>query len=237
MQNKHSRTNTKLGEILRSKREELGFDLEQISNKLKIPLKYLQALESGNYEILPPDVYVRCFLKLYCQCLCLDVKDIYNLYKTEVKVLGLKKKTNNINFNNFFYRLYNFVVIPKVIRNVIIICVILLVLAYLGLGMRNILMPPELIIFTPKNDSVIYSNFIDIKGKTTKNAILLINDQNILKNQDGSFQYKLNLQKGLNIIKITSQNSHGKKRVLYRRVFVKELEERENIFGLKNKLE
>jgi cytoskeleton protein RodZ len=53
-----------LGERLRARRQELGYGLGEISQKLKIRLAVLQALEEGNLTYLPA-VYMRAFARDY----------------------------------------------------------------------------------------------------------------------------------------------------------------------------
>ena len=51
-------------EELKSLREKQGIDLEEIHNRTKINLESLQAIESGQFDILPTP-YVRLFIKAY----------------------------------------------------------------------------------------------------------------------------------------------------------------------------
>ena len=51
-------------EELKSLREKQGIDLEEIHNRTKINLESLQAIESGQFDILPTP-YIRLFIKAY----------------------------------------------------------------------------------------------------------------------------------------------------------------------------
>lgn len=61
-----------LGRILRSTRESLGFDLDEIEEKTKIRKRYLLALEEGDWSVLPGRVYARGFVRSYADVLGLD---------------------------------------------------------------------------------------------------------------------------------------------------------------------
>ncbi|MFB5191492.1 helix-turn-helix domain-containing protein [Alicyclobacillus fastidiosus] len=61
-----------LGRILRSTRESLGFDLDEIEEKTKIRKRYLLALEEGDWTVLPGRVYARGFVRSYADVLGLD---------------------------------------------------------------------------------------------------------------------------------------------------------------------
>lgn len=61
-----------LGQLLKSKRSELGRSLEQISAATKIHVKILQALENDQYSELPARTFTRGFIVTYCKALKLD---------------------------------------------------------------------------------------------------------------------------------------------------------------------
>ena len=50
---------------LKSLRRERKIDLEAIEKRTKIDIKYLKAIENGEFEVLPT-TYIRLFLKAYC---------------------------------------------------------------------------------------------------------------------------------------------------------------------------
>lgn len=73
-----------IGEILRNKRLEKGLTLEDVSKLVKIRKKYLEALESGNYNEIPGTVYAKSFLKIYADFLGLDRFYILKRYQSEI---------------------------------------------------------------------------------------------------------------------------------------------------------
>ena len=56
---------SELHKNLKSLRRERKIELQAIEKRTKIDLKYLKAIESGNFEVLP-STYIRLFLKAYC---------------------------------------------------------------------------------------------------------------------------------------------------------------------------
>lgn len=73
-----------VGEILKKKREELGRDLREISDALKIKYSYLKAIEDGDRENLPAEVYVKGYLHEYAKILDLDPDSVLNTYNQEI---------------------------------------------------------------------------------------------------------------------------------------------------------
>lgn len=60
------------GRKLRQTREEMNVDLADISDETKIHTRILENIESENFDALPPEVYVRGFVKGYAAFLSLD---------------------------------------------------------------------------------------------------------------------------------------------------------------------
>jgi cytoskeleton protein RodZ len=73
----------KLGEVLRTAREAKGVDLARVERDTKIRVRYLTALETGDYAELPGAVYTKGFLRNYGAYLGLDVEYLVDLYRLE----------------------------------------------------------------------------------------------------------------------------------------------------------
>lgn len=61
-----------LGSELRRQREQKNLSIGEVSERLKLPARQIEALESGNYEKLPEPVFVRGFLRSYGRFLEMD---------------------------------------------------------------------------------------------------------------------------------------------------------------------
>ena len=61
-----------IGDVLKTQRERLGFNLTNIENQIFIPERYLKAIENGHLEELPSTVQGRGMVKNYAQFLGLD---------------------------------------------------------------------------------------------------------------------------------------------------------------------
>ncbi|AFB21450.1 helix-turn-helix domain-containing protein [Rickettsia canadensis] len=91
-----------MSSMLKQIRLDSGKTLNQVSSDLKIRKKYLIALEEGDFDVLPGEVYVRGYLKLYLDYL--NVKDrnaeqIEATKKNETeKLLNNQRATTLINY-------------------------------------------------------------------------------------------------------------------------------------------
>lgn len=81
-----------VGLLLRQQRERLGFDLNTVCAQLRIRIRYLHALEAGEFSVLPGHIYVVGFLKSYSDFLGLDAGAIVMAYQTEGRDLINKNR-------------------------------------------------------------------------------------------------------------------------------------------------
>ncbi len=72
-----------LGETLRDRRQECGWSLEELAQRTRIRRDYLEALEEGNYNLLPADVHTRGFLRTYALALGIPDQEVLAMYQRE----------------------------------------------------------------------------------------------------------------------------------------------------------
>ncbi|MEW5988903.1 MAG: RodZ domain-containing protein [Chloroflexota bacterium] len=70
-----------LGAILRDAREAKGLTLAAVQNRTRITTRFLEALENGQYDLLPTPVHVRGYLRNYARCLGLDPQPLLERYE------------------------------------------------------------------------------------------------------------------------------------------------------------
>lgn len=73
-----------LGALLRKAREQRGYTLEDVQEYTKIRKRYLEAIETGDYKVLPGSFYVRAFVKTYAETVGLDAEEVLRLYHKEL---------------------------------------------------------------------------------------------------------------------------------------------------------
>ena len=74
---------SQLGGRLREVREARGLTLAQAAAATRILPRYLQALEEGDFEQLPGDVYARGFIRNYAQFLGIPADELIQYYRVE----------------------------------------------------------------------------------------------------------------------------------------------------------
>ncbi|MCU6707171.1 helix-turn-helix domain-containing protein [Paenibacillus sp. J5C_2022] len=85
---------SELGALLRKAREERGYTLDDIQELTKIRKRYLEAIESGDYRVLPGNFYVRAFVKNYSEAVGLDADEVLRYYQHEVPSVAQAEQSN-----------------------------------------------------------------------------------------------------------------------------------------------
>ena len=75
----------RIGEVLKSARTRQGMDIRTVEERTKIRTKYLRALESEDWEVLPSPAYAKGFLRTYAQLLGLDADAVVDEFRRQVE--------------------------------------------------------------------------------------------------------------------------------------------------------
>jgi len=203
-----------LGEVFKRYRKAEGKKIERIEDELKISKRMLLALENNDFKSLPNDLYTKNIIKTYAKYLDLDYNKLLNLYEKKRQQFEQGKEPEQ---NKEKVKVY---ITPKIIKIVLISLLIIALLVYLGFQIEKIFKAPQLIILQPEKNEIISQNFIEIKGKTEKEASVFINGKEIFLDSNGEFKASLDLQKGLNLIKISAVKKHSRENTIFREILV-----------------
>lgn len=75
-----------IGVLLREAREARGMSLADVSEVTKIRSKYLDAIERGEFTMIPGEVYLKGFIRNYADCVGLDGAQVVIRYN-ELRLL------------------------------------------------------------------------------------------------------------------------------------------------------
>ena len=109
---------------------------------------------------------------------------------------------------------------PKALRLASICMAVLSMISYIVYQMYTTIAPPPLVIVSPLDSVEVHKLTITIVGKTTKEASVTINNEPAIVKEDGSFNEKILLGEGLNLVVIKAKRKHGKERMVVRRILV-----------------
>jgi hypothetical protein len=203
--------NTTVGECLRSKREELGISLYDLSKKLKIKLEYLENLENNFYDGLPPEVYVKGFIRSYANFAGYNSEKMVDMYRREMTVKNKIEKVpaNKLKEKKFSSPNYP-IITPKLVTIFFSLLVLTVVGYYLWYQINSFSSKPYLFVSSPTSNISVDDPEITLKGETEKEIVIEINGENVFVDQEGHFEEVIMLQPGRNQIIIEAKNRFNK---------------------------
>jgi hypothetical protein len=189
------------GQILLEKRARLGISLDDVSADTDISFKYLEALEGCNFSDLPNNK-IKDLLSQYCGYLKLDFKVCLAQARQHPSFPGAKP-SKDVNPRYLISW-------PHLIRKIFVGLLVLSVLVFLAFKVEQIFVPPYLSISSPSDLEVVTQKQVTVIGQSEPEVELIINNKEIFVDESGNFETLLDLQKDLNLIKITAKKRYSR---------------------------
>lgn len=209
------------GDLLRQKREDKGLSLEKLESLTNIKRINLENLENERFEKLPPKIYIKGIIAKYCKYVDLDENDIlkrfdqYFVEHRDSEVVLRRNATFSVNDNK--RRVFD-------INKIVIGILLSLFSVFLIFQLSLLILPPKITVIEPASEMSYTNSAIHILGKVSRTKILNINEQSVVFEKDGSFDYLLALEPGTNNIQISAKNQLGRKSTVIRSVVYQQLE-------------
>jgi cytoskeletal protein RodZ len=204
----------RLGDALRQQREQMGVTIEQAAEDTRIREKFLQAIESGDYQSLPGTVYTKGFLRNYAGYLGLDAEEMLALYTGE-RGGGSEPARSFAPMRPLVKR--SFIFTPTVLVPVVVLAGVLLFAGYIFYQFTNFAVAPRVDITDPPGDAVSATAEYTVKGKTNPDGRITVrvspgldtfND--VRPARDGTFSVTVPLKPGPNHIEVQVLDPAGK---------------------------
>lgn len=212
------KTNT-IGELLRQERESHRLSVEQVARLTHIREEYIQQIEANAFDQLPPAVYVKGYVRSIAQIFGVEPEPLLALLRRDYKegdkgVLStyspLAKKRGGLWRGPIKW--------PAILAGGMLVTIAAYITAQWMIAQR----PPPLAVEKLDELTEIASDMV-IVGRTSPEAIVLVNEQPAALRPDGSFSYQLQLeQTGLVTIKIEARDERGKSTTIEKTVRVKQ---------------
>lgn len=119
-----------IGEQLRLAREERGIPLREISDETRISVRYLEAIESGDFKRLPGGIFNRSFVRAYARCIGYDEKKAIEGYSRTLRDAG--EEVDEVVTTPYHSKVYTDV--PATRSPVLTVLLAIIILALLTLG-------------------------------------------------------------------------------------------------------
>lgn len=204
------------GEILKTTRLKKGLTLKDVSNKTKIGISFLQAIEDRDYKKLPSTTYAKGFVRSYAQSLDLDIEHIMAFFRREYQEVMPEIKIPPQPIDTPIVA-----VTPGKVITFFVSITILIFLGILFWQYKSFAGAPVLLISSPQDKITIDRSFVSVIGRTDEQSKVFVNGEEVKVSSEGIFEETVNLNKGLNTIRIVARNKVGKESVVERVVEVK----------------
>src|SRR5215813_11802717 len=79
-----------LGQELKRAREDRGVTLHDIASATHIGVRFLQAIETDTYEVLPGGVFNRAFVRKFAKQVGYDEEQAIKLYEEQLEIQGIE---------------------------------------------------------------------------------------------------------------------------------------------------
>ncbi|MFZ5845111.1 MAG: helix-turn-helix domain-containing protein, partial [Patescibacteria group bacterium] len=132
-----------VGSILKSERLAKGYTLEAVEQATKIRVKFLEAIENDNFQILPSASYAKGFVKNYSEFLGLESSTVLAFFRRQTRDIPKTSLLPNVPqpLNRPLFALT-----PGRFLTLLLISLLFVFLLYFSLQYRRLRQPPLLIL-------------------------------------------------------------------------------------------
>lgn len=198
-----------LGEYLREIRQNLGLTEDEVTKRIGIKEQYLRALEQGDFNTLPPDVYVLGFLRQLASVYSIDFGMLDKQYKKEKSIQNQMQKIRQENNHKFRY-FKSLVITPKLVSIFLGLVFVGVTVFYVIWQVASISRYPNLDIYQPHDRQVIKGSLVVVEGKTDSGMSVAVNGQDVFVDSRGNFKIQLSIESGPKELQVTAKNKFEK---------------------------
>jgi cytoskeletal protein RodZ len=198
-----------VSELLRKEREKRKYTLSEISEATKIGIRYIEAIEAGDYSVFSSNTNAKGFINNYAKFLDLNLNEVSAVYRREQAIKD-RKLSDNTN-TKIKIRKINFSSSWLLVGLTLLVTIG--IISYLIIQYKKFDSAPLLKINSPSSlNQTTTSDTITITGKTDLGDKVLIDGESIpLPDALGDFTIPVTLHTGANIITVSATNNFGKK--------------------------
>jgi len=197
--------------VLREGRAKKRYSLAHLEELTKIKKDFIEGLEKEDWASLPEFPVLVGFVKSVSKFLDIDERGTVALLRRDYppKKLSINPKPDVAN---------RFVWSPKLTFIAGAIVIIAILLGYLGFQYVRFISPPPLDVSTPQENQIAKERTLKVIGKTSSDAVVKVNNQPVLVNDEGGFEAEIGIFEGTTEITIQAVSRAGKETILRRKI-------------------
>ncbi|MBI4135018.1 MAG: helix-turn-helix domain-containing protein [Candidatus Sungbacteria bacterium] len=209
---------TTIGHQFSEARRSRKLEFEDVFRATGIPVKFLSALESGNFRIFGGRMYVMRYVRQYALFLDIAADQIVDAATREWEVYALRVAWHTRGpsaMKKFLLQIKRHAVLGVVVAGFV-----LPMGGYFGYQLSLLLSAPDLFVTVPASEiSRSVEGAVTIGGTVKERARLSINRRPVALRERGQFEERLYLAPGLNTIEIEAINVSGRSLKEVRHIF------------------
>lgn len=215
-------TDAPLGAQLNAVRRTAGLSLDEVAAITKIRRKFLVALEEGQYEVFPAEVYARGLLENYAEFLGFPPDEVLLQYRREQGIGGPVdgQAKSSLAAPHSPRPASRLTITPRTLWVALGALSLFVAVGYIVTQLTGLAGPPELELSKPDFNAAAVGETVEVEGKTDSGAELSINNQPVPTDPDGRFKEQVRLPVGTTTLRVAAKNKTGRERVVTRSIAV-----------------
>src|SRR5258708_10872582 len=179
-----------VGDLIKEARLRRNYSREDLGEISHIKMSFIAAIEKADWENLPEFNIVIGFVKSIAHFLDIPENQAVSILRRDYPPKLIQKVNVKTKKENFGKR---FMWGPRMTFLAGVLVIILIVLGYLGFQYRKFNQPPSLIVNEPSQSEIVKGFHLNVVGQTDPDATLMVNDQPVIVNGDGSFNTQIDI--------------------------------------------
>lgn len=203
-----------IGKIIKDSRLTKKYSLAKVEEATKIKRGFIIAIEKEDWSALPEFPVTSGFVKSIASFLGLNPESTVAFLRRDYPPKTLRINPKPDVSKNFIWG-------PKLTFITGLSLTILVLLGYLVFQYLNFVKAPSLNVFSPKENEEITERKIVVRGKTTSDAIVSVNNQPVIVSDEGDFTTEIEVSEKTQELIFIAKSRAGKETTLSRKIQVK----------------
>lgn len=207
-----------VGEMLQDERLSHRISVSDLSKRTRIRQEYLEALEKNQFDKLPAATFVKGYVKIYAQLFGFDATPLLALLRRDYKESAKGKLVPREFLTPLLKKRRHLKPVTFVMVGFVVVFVTLL--TYISVQWWMLQRPPQLRVTQPEDFATVGPQ-VTVRGETQPEAVVVVNDQPVALQPDGSFETEVSfMTEGILTIIVQATDDRGKTSTVQKQVQV-----------------
>lgn len=193
-----------IGQVLKEARKNRNLSLEKLEDLTKIKKEFIVKLEKNDWAGLPEFAVVSGFVKNISNVLEISENNANALLRRDYPPKKIQLNPKPDLDKKFTWS-------PKLTFSLGVLLILLVTIIYLSFEYLRFIKPPILEINSPQDGQVVVANDIKVKGFSSQDATVTVNNQPVIVDADGNFYAQIEVNKETNELKFVAVSRSGKR--------------------------